>query len=102
MHASSKGFRVHWEKAGAEPQVIKGPFPAKELICGFWVIKTETTEEALEWVKKCPVVNAPNGATIELRPFVELEDMAEAFTPETLAAQQKLRVGEDERLANKC
>ena len=70
LHASSAGARVTFHAPGgsagvAAPTVVPGPFtPADELVAGFWIIKVKDLEEALEWVKKCPLKE--EGATIEI------------------------------------
>ncbi|KAK6354517.1 hypothetical protein TWF696_003660 [Orbilia brochopaga] len=82
IHASAKGVRIVFPGQGAEPEVRKGPFPTHEIVAGFWILEVQDYEEALAWAKKCPVVNAPNGCTLELRPFITMEDAKESFTPE--------------------
>ncbi|KAE9372816.1 hypothetical protein N431DRAFT_457501 [Stipitochalara longipes BDJ] len=36
-------------------KVTEGPFPANELVSGFWIWQTKDVEEAVEWAKKCPL-----------------------------------------------
>jgi hypothetical protein len=89
LHPSSKGARVKF--SGKKRTVIDGPFPeTKELICGFWIWKCDSMEEALEWVKRCP--NPHNGESeIEIRPIFEAEDFGEEFTPELREQEERLR-----------
>jgi hypothetical protein len=59
-----------------EPAVEKGPFPSAEYsgVTGFWLIKTETVEEALGWAKKVPF---SGGEKIEVRRIMENCDVEE-------------------------
>ena len=51
--------------------VTDGPFAeAKEVVGGYWVIQARSTEEAVEWAKRCPGENC----RIEVRPIFEFED----------------------------
>src|SRR5258705_5573895 len=53
LQASSKGARVKF--SGGKPAVIDGPFAeTKELVAGFWLIQVNSTDEAIEWVKRYP------------------------------------------------
>ena len=74
LQPSSKGARVKF--SGNKPTVMDGPFAeTKELIAGYWLIKVNSKEEAIEWAKRCP---SPHGdqaeGEIELRQLFELED----------------------------
>jgi hypothetical protein len=89
LQASSKGARVKF--SGAKRTIIDGPFTeSKELIAGFWMFQVNSTEEAIEWVKRCP--NPLEGeAEIEIRPVFEGCDLGEAFTPELREADERMR-----------
>ena len=53
LQPTAKGARVRF--SGGKPTVIDGPFTeAKELIAGFWLFQVKSSEEAIEWVKRCP------------------------------------------------
>jgi hypothetical protein len=74
LQPSSKGARIKFY--ANRRAVIDGPFAeTKELIAGYWLIKVNSKEEAIEWAKRCP---APHGegaeGEIELRQLFELED----------------------------
>src|SRR3712207_2899172 len=57
LHPSSKGARVRF--SGKDRSVTDGPFTeTKELIAGFWLIQAKSREEAIEWVKRCPMQDA--------------------------------------------
>ena len=86
LHPSSKGKRVKFTKA--QPKVTDGPFAeTKELIAGFWMWKVKSMEEAVEWVKRCPMAE---GDELEIRQVFEAEDFGEAFTPELRAQEERL------------
>ena len=74
LHGTSKGFRI--KVSGGKKMVTDGPFTeAKEVIAGFWIIQVKSTEEALEWAKRCPL---PENGVMELRQVFEDAD----FPPE--------------------
>jgi hypothetical protein len=74
LHATSKGFRIR--VSAGKKIVTDGPFTeAKEVIAGFWIIQVKSTEEALEWAKRCPL---PEGGLMEIRQIFEDAD----FPPE--------------------
>jgi hypothetical protein len=89
LQASSKGARVMF--TGGQRIVIDGPFAeTKELVCGFWIWKVKSKEEAIEWVKRCP--NPYNGdGEIEIRQVFEAEDFGPALTPEVKEQEERLR-----------
>ena len=89
LQPSSKGSRVRF--SGTKRTVIDGPFPeTKELVCGFWIWKVNSKEEAIEWVKKCP--NPLLGETeIEIRQVFDVEDFGDAATPEVKEREARLR-----------
>jgi hypothetical protein len=89
LKPSSAGVRVHF--SGDKRSVTDGPFAeTKELLAGYWVWQVESMDEAVEWARRCP---NPMGeeSTLEIRPFVEMEDFGEAFTPELQAQEDRLR-----------
>lgn len=70
LHATSKGFRI--KVSGGKKIVTDGPFTeAKEVIAGFWIIQVKSTEEALEWAKRCPL---PENGLMEIRQIFEDAD----------------------------
>jgi hypothetical protein len=87
LHASSKGKRVKF--SGGKPTVIDGPFAeTKELIAGFWLWRTKSMEEAIEWLKRSPF---GGGTEIEIRQVFEAEDFAATCTPEIRERDERLR-----------
>ncbi|MFP2901550.1 YciI family protein [Corallococcus sp. 4LFB] len=64
---------------GPRRTVIDGPFTeTRELIAGFSIWKVKDMDEAVAWAKRCPNV-MPGPSKMELRPFFEAEDMADAL-----------------------
>jgi hypothetical protein len=90
LKPSSKGARVRF--SGAKRTVVDGPFAeTKELVAGFWVWQCKSLDEAIEWVKRCPNPFPNQDSEIEVRPFYELEDFGEEFTPELRAQEDRVR-----------
>jgi hypothetical protein len=88
LHPSSNGAKVYF--SGKERSVTDGPFAeTKEIICGYWIWKCDSLEEAIAWVKRCP---NPTGAEaeIEIRPIFEAADFGEEFTPELQEQEDRL------------
>ena len=86
LRPSSKGARVRF--SGSTRTVIDGPFAeTKELIAGFWLWQVQSMEEAIAWVKRCPMSHAE----IEIRQVFEAEDFGPAFTPELREQEERLR-----------
>ncbi len=89
LQPSSKGARVRG--VNGKRMVIDGPFAeTKELVCGFWMWKVKSLQEAIDWVKRCP---DPTGADfeIEIRPVYEMEDLGPGLTPELQEKEEQLR-----------
>ena len=62
LKPSSEGVRVRF--SGSQRTVIDGPFvETKELIAGYWIWQVESLDEAIEWVKRCPI---PMGVESEI------------------------------------
>jgi hypothetical protein len=75
LQASAKGARVRI--SGDKRTVIQGPFAAtRELIAGFWLIRTKSREEAIEWAKRAPNPHPGRESEIEVRQVFEEEDFA--------------------------
>jgi len=82
LKPSAFGKRVAFD--GASRTVIDGPFTeTKELVAGYWLWTVKDMDEAVAWVKRCP--NPMLGPSeIEIRPFFEMEDFADALSPEAV------------------
>ena len=86
LKPSAAGKRVAFDGPGR--LVIDGPFTeTKELVAGFWLIQAKSREEAVEWVKRCPMQDAE----IEIRQVFESEDFGAEFTPELREQEERQR-----------
>jgi hypothetical protein len=84
---SSKGKRVRF--SGETRTVIDGPFPeTDQLVAGFWLWKTNSMDEAVEWLKRAPF---GGGVEIELRQIMEFEDFGSQVSPELIEQEKRLR-----------
>jgi hypothetical protein len=89
LHPSSKGARVRF--SGDKRTVIDGPFAeTKELVAGYWIFKTKSLQEAIDWVKQCPNPMPGTEAEIEIRQIFEAEDFGAEFTPELREAEKRI------------
>ena len=87
---TSKGARV--EFSGDERLVIDGPFAeSKELVAGFMIIKVNSREEAIEWVKRAPNVSQTGKGLVEIRKLMDVEDFGEGFKPNPEIAKVKFK-----------
>ncbi|UGV25507.1 YciI family protein [Rhodopseudomonas boonkerdii] len=87
LHPTAKGTRIRYN--GDKPAVTNGPFPlSRDLIAGFWLIETETRDDAIAWMKRAPF---DDGAEIEIRQVFAPEDFGEAFTPELREQEELMR-----------
>jgi hypothetical protein len=66
LQERATGTTVRFDADG-ESVVSDGPFAeTKEQLAGFWLVECEGIDEALAWVRKCPV----RSGSIEIRPMV--------------------------------
>jgi hypothetical protein len=87
LYPSRKGKRVRF--SGKDHSVVDGPFAeTKELIAGYWIWKVNDMEEAVAWLKRCPI---PNDETteFEIRPVFET-DYGGAQPPELRAQEEQV------------
>ena len=97
LHPSRKGARVKF--SGGSHTVVDGPFTeAKELIAGFWIWKVRNIDEAIEWVKRCPV---DGDSEVEIRQIFEMEDFAPVLTEEQIQHKVAKRAELPNQTANK-
>jgi hypothetical protein len=90
LQPSAKGARVKF--AGGRPTVIDGPFTeAKELIAGFAMIDVKSKEEAIEWVRRWPALDADGAVELEIRQVYEAADFGEEFTPDMREHEERMR-----------
>jgi hypothetical protein len=67
---------------GDRRTVTDGPFAeARELVAGFQIWEVKDMDEALAWAMRSPNP-MPGPSEMEIRPFLEAEDMAEALNLE--------------------
>ena len=87
---SSQGVRVKFN--GDKRTVIDGPFAeTKELVAGFMIIKVNSKEEAIEWVKRAPNASQTGEGVVEIRKLMDIEDFGEHFTPNEEIAKVKFK-----------
>jgi hypothetical protein len=80
LHPSAKGARIKF--SGGKPKITDGPFSeAKELIAGFTMIEVKSREDAIEWVKRWPGLDADGEVELELRQVFSAEDFGPELTP---------------------
>ena len=59
---------------GAKPVVTDGPFAeSKEIVGGFFIVRANTLEDAVEIAKGCP--DLPLNGTVEVREVMKVEEM---------------------------
>lgn len=89
LKPSSQGKRIAFD--GPSRTVIDGPFAeTRELVAGYWIWEVKDMAEAVEWAKRCPNP-MPGPSELEIRPFYEMSDFGEEFTPELRAQEDALR-----------
>lgn len=80
LHPAAKGARVR--AAAGKWTVSDGPFAeTKEMIGGFWLWQVKSRDEALAWVKRCPISSHAE-TEIELRQVFEPEEFAAQLAPD--------------------
>jgi hypothetical protein len=72
LRPPERGARVRWRDG--ETVVQDGPFAeAKELFAGYWIIRTDSKDEAVGWARRIP---AGDGVTVVVHEIWELEDLS--------------------------
>lgn len=70
LHPLTTGARLTYSNGKAS--VTDGPFvEAKEVLGGYWMLKADSKEQVIEWMKRCP---AEDGDTIEVRQVFDMSD----------------------------
>lgn len=70
LHPPSMGARVAF--AGGKAKVTDGPFiETKEVLGGYWMIRVNSKQEAIEWASRCP---GSDNEVIEIRQVQEMSD----------------------------
>ena len=94
LHPSSRGARVRF--AGDTRTVIDGPFAeTKELIAGFWIMETQSLQECIDWVRKCPNPHYED-SELEIRQIFAPEDFGD-LAPDVIAREEEMRAEFDAR-----
>jgi hypothetical protein len=90
LQPTSKGVRVKFSKC--RPKVKEGPFKrSKNLIAGYAMIQVKSKEEAIEWVKRWPILDANGEVELEIRQVFEADDFGTEFTPELREREARMR-----------
>jgi hypothetical protein len=69
LHPPAKGARVMF--ADGKVRVSHGPFATSEALGGYWMIRVNSQDEAIDWARRCPVAH---DAVIEIRQVFEMEE----------------------------
>ena len=90
LKPSGDGVKVIME--GGTTSVVDGPFTeAKEIIAGYWIWQVNSLDEALEWARQCPTdAGLGERQVLEIRPYAEVEDFGEAYTPEIQEREERI------------
>lgn len=76
LHPTARGARIKF--SNGTPLVTDGPFTeAKELIAGYTLIEVGSREEAIEWARRWPTLDAGGNVELEIRQMYELEELGE-------------------------
>jgi len=96
LHPSAKGARIKFSKG--KPSVVDGPFAeTKELIAGYAIIRVNSRDEAIEWVKRWPSTDGRGEVELELRQIFEADEFGDEFTPELREREDRIRAESEAR-----
>ena len=85
---TSKGTRIKF--SGGKRTVSNGPFTeSKGLVAGLWMFQVKSMDEAIEWVKCCPIP-VDEEAEIEIRQVSEAADFGAEFTYEFRNTEERM------------
>jgi hypothetical protein len=80
LHPSVHGARV--ERSNGKSIVVHGPFVEPGgLMAGFWIWNVASLREAVEWVKRCPLIERGD-ARFVIRRLYDFGDFDAAETPD--------------------
>jgi hypothetical protein len=86
LKPSAKGVRVRFP----EGTVTDGPFAeTKELIAGYWLWEVGSMQEAIDWLRRSPFREHPEG-DVEIRPVFTAEDFSEDLAPDVRAQEDRI------------
>lgn len=75
LKPSSGGARMKFSQG--KPTITDGPFTeTKELVAGYSIIDVASKQEALDWMKRWPVLDGHGEVELELRELYEASDFA--------------------------
>jgi hypothetical protein len=81
LRPSAEGVRVYYSRG--KRTVVDGPFTeSKELIAGFSTIQVKSKQEAIDWVKRWPALDAGGEVELELRQVFGPDDFGADLAPE--------------------
>jgi hypothetical protein len=83
---SSNGARLNFSE-GSDPTVKHGPFEFENLVAGYWILKLDSIEQAIEWAKKIPFKKG----SVEIRSVAGPEDFGGAMTEELKQQLDEMR-----------
>ena len=87
LHPAAQGARV--KPVAGKWAVSDGPFAeTKEMIGGYWIWQVGSKEEAIEWVKRCPIFAHSEGE-IEVRQVLDVEQFAAQLAPAFTRSTQR-------------
>ena len=78
LHPTRDGAKVKFKDR--KTTVVDGPFTeTKEIFAGYWIIKANSLQEAIEWARKVPTdpKNPDQEGEIEIRQIFELDEFDE-------------------------
>ncbi|MGZ7031110.1 MAG: YciI family protein [Thermoanaerobaculia bacterium] len=96
LQKSARGKRVKFVKG--KPTILDGPFAeTKELIAGYLLLQVKSLDDAVQWARRWPALDAKGALELEVRQIFEAEDFGPEFTPELREAEEKLRAKVDKK-----
>ncbi len=85
---NEQGRRIVFDGQGRRA-ILDGPFTeSKEVVVGFSIWEVKDMDEAMAWAARTPDMPGMKGE-LEIRPFYEVEDLADFMSPEELAAGKR-------------
>ncbi len=90
LKPSRDGARVHYSRG--RRTVVDGPFTeTKELIAGFSLLQAPSKEEAIEWLKRWPAIDAHGELELQLRQVFAAEEFLDQYSPQLREEEERLR-----------
>jgi hypothetical protein len=87
LYPTAKGARIRY--GSGQSSVSRGPFALSgDLVGGFWLIDTESLDEAIEWMRRAPFTG---GEEIEIRQVFATDDFGDALPPELREQEERMR-----------